>query len=178
MDLARLYDHVEAQGSLPPVEQWHPPFCGDIDMHIAHDGTWIYNGTPILRPAMVRLFAGILRREADDYFLVTPVEKVRITVEDVPFIAVELTPADGNLVFRTNVDDRITADAGHALRFENDDKGFKPYIHVRSGLDARLSRTLAQDLVNTGEIRNHDGEPWLGVCSGGLFFPVIRAGQL
>lgn len=178
MDLARLYTDIEAQGPVPPVERWHPPFCGDIDMHIARDGTWFYNGTPILRPAMVRLFAGILRREGEAWFLVTPVEKVGITVADVPFLAVEMTIENKRLTFRTNVDDRVTADAGHPLRFESDGDGFRPYIHIRNGLEARLSRTLAQDLVNLADIRDHEGEPWFGVCSGSLFFPVIRAAHL
>lgn len=174
MDLARLYSDVEAEGPLPPVSKWNPPFCGDIDMRITHDGTWFYNGTPIQRPAMVRLFAGILRREGDSYFLVTPVEKVGITVEDVPFIAVEMTPEKGGLTFRTNVGDMVTADAAHPLRFEADDDSFRPYICVRNALEARLSRALAQELAALGEIRGS----WFGVSSGGLFFPVIQADRL
>ncbi len=178
MDITRLYGDVEAQGPLPPVSQWHPPFCGDIDIRITHDGTWLYNGTPILRHAMVKLFAGILRQEGDDYFLVTPVEKVEITVEDVPFIAVEMTQENGGLTFRTNVDDVVTADAGHPLRFETGADGFKPYICVRDGLYARLSRDLAQDIANMGEVIEHERALWFGVSSGGLFFPVIRADRL
>jgi hypothetical protein len=178
MDLTRLYHDIGAQGPLPPVERWNPPFCDDIDMRITHDGTWLYNGSPIARPAMVRLFAGILRREGDAFFLVTPVEKVGITVEDAPFIAVEMMTENGMLAFRTNVGDRVTADAGHGLRFETDDKGFRPYIHVRHGLEARLSRTLAQDLAHLADIRDHEGEAWLGVGSGSLFFPVIQADRL
>lgn len=175
MDLSRLYGDIDAQGPPPPVDQWQPSFCGDIDMRIAADGAWFYKGTPIARPEMVRLFAGILRREGDTYFLVTPVEKVGITVEDVPFIAVEMTADNGALTFRTNVGDRVTADAAHPLRFETGDDGFRPYILVRNGLEARLSRSLAQDLANLGETVMHNGEAWFGVTSGGLFFPVIRA---
>lgn len=178
MDLSRLYADIEAQGPLPPASQWHPPFCGDIDMRIHHDGTWFYNGSPIERPAMVRLFAGILRLEGNSYFLVTPVEKVGITVDDVPFIAVEMTQEDGALTFRTNVGDTVTVDAAHPLRFRTDADGFRPYIRVRDGLDARLSRPLAQALAALGEVAIHDGEPWFGIISAGLFFPVIPAAQL
>ena len=174
MNLTRLYSDIEAQGTLPPVGQWHPPFCGDIDMRITHDGTWLYNGTPIQRPPMVKLFAGILRREDDSYFLVTPVEKVGITVEDVPFIAVEMTQENGSLTFRTNVGDMVTAGAAHPLRFEGNDDSFRPYICVRDALYARLSRALAQELAGLGEIRGS----WFGVNSGGLFFPVMRADRL
>src|ERR1017187_3443619 len=114
----------------PPVERWNPPFCGDIDMRIAADGTWFYQKTPIGRPALVKLFASILKREGDKYFLVTPVEKVGVVVEDVPFLAVEMTVVEAEhdvllpappghvLRFRTNVDDWVDAGPGHALRFE------------------------------------------------------------
>lgn len=178
MDLAYLYAHAEAQGPLPPVSKWNPPFCGNIDMRIKHDGTWLHNGTPITRPAMVRLFAGILRREGDAYYLVTPVEKVGITVEDVPFIAVEMASDKGILTFRTNAGDRVTADEAHPLRFEADAEGFRPYICVRDGLEARLSRSLAQELAALGVVREHMNEPWFGVGSGALFFPVIPADRL
>src|SRR5471032_2285872 len=111
----------------PPVEQWNPPFCGDIDMRIAADGTWFYQKTPIGRPALVKLFASVLKREGDRYFLVTPVEKVGIVVEDVPFLAVELAivgPEQNVLLpvlrFKTNVDDFVDAGPGHALRFETE----------------------------------------------------------
>src|SRR6188768_2279799 len=107
---------------LPPVHLWNPPFCGDLDMRIASDGTWFYLGTPIGRPALVRLFSTILKREDGKYFLVTPVEKVGITVDDVPFLAVEMQKEQGAsgvvLKFRTNVDDWVTCDADHKLRFE------------------------------------------------------------
>ncbi|CAM3239631.1 DUF1285 domain-containing protein [Asticcacaulis taihuensis] len=178
MDLAHLYADAEAQGPLPPVSQWNPPFCGDIDMRIRHDGVWLHNGTAITRPAMVRLFSRILRREDDAYYLVTPVEKVGITVEDVPFIAVEMTSDKGVLTFRTNVGDRVTADEAHPLRLEAEAEAFRPYICVRDGLEARLSRSLAQELAAMGEVREHAGEPWFGIPSGALFFPVIPADRL
>src|SRR5215472_5789133 len=107
---------------LPPVHLWNPPFCGDLDMRIASDGTWFYMGTPIGRPALVRLFSTILKREGDKHFLVTPVEKVGIRVDDAPFLAVEMEKdGEGNqpeLHFRTNDDDWVTCDSAHRLRFE------------------------------------------------------------
>ncbi len=150
-DLMRLYGEAAGlAGQAPPVETWHPPFCGDIDMHIRQDGVWLYNGTPIARPAMVQLFARILRKDGDAYFLVTPAEKVGITVEDVPFIAVEMTDESGVLCFRTDVGDVVRASGDHALRFDSE-AGFRPYLHVRHGLEARLSRQLAQDLAGMAQ---------------------------
>ena len=142
---------------LPPVERWNPPFCGDIDMRIGTDGTWFYQKTPIGRPALVKLFASVLKREGEKYFLVTPVEKVGIVVDDAPFIAVEMNTSGGNagrvLQFRTNVDDWIPAGPDHALRFEPQPKtgGLKPYLHVRRDLWAKVTRALFYDLVALGE---------------------------
>ncbi len=150
-----------------PVETWHPACCGAIDMVIRRDGRWFHDGTPILRPEMVRLFARLLRRDADGYVLVTPVEKVAITVEDAPFVAVEMTAEPGRLVFRTNVGDRVTADAAHPLRFRTlEDGGFVPYVRVRGGLDARLTPGLARDLAGLSE----EVEGALGVTSSNCFF--------
>src|SRR5690242_1477551 len=113
----------------PPVERWNPPFCGDIDMRIAADGTWFYQKTPIGRPALVKLFASVLKREGDKHFLVTPVEKVGIVVDDAPFVAVEMRAEGGVLNFRTNVDDWVACDRDHALRFEPEKTGgLKPYL--------------------------------------------------
>ena len=121
----------------PPLHLWNPPFCGDLDMRIAADGTWFYLKTPIGRPALVKLFASVLWREGDKYFLKTPVEKVGITVDDAPFTAVEMKEegegAARTLSFRTNVDEWVTAGKDHALRFEPEEEtgGLKPYLHVR-----------------------------------------------
>jgi hypothetical protein len=143
----------EATGTkgLPPVHLWNPPFCGDLDMRIAKDGTWFYMGTPIGRPALVRLFSTILKREDGKHFLVTPVEKVGIRVDDAPFLAVELRKdrdSRGSLLsFRTNVDDWVTCDAAHRLRFETAaDGGLTPYLHVRADLWAKVTRALYYDL--------------------------------
>lgn len=164
----------------PPVERWNPPFCGDIDMRIAADGTWFYQKTPIGRPALVKLFASILKREGDKYFLVTPVEKVGLIVEEVPFLAVELrVDRDPRqvLTFRTNVDDRVEAGPGHALRFEPEPAtgGLKPYLHVRRDLWAKVTRALFYDLVELGEERDVAGKAMFGVSSRGEFFPMAEA---
>jgi len=164
----------------PPVERWNPPFCGDIDMRIAADGTWFYQKTPIGRPALVKLFASVLKREGDKYFLVTPVEKVGIVVEDAPFLAVEMQTEKGELAFRTNVDDWVAAGPGHALRFDLDAAtgGLKPYLHVRRGLWAKVTRALFYDLVELGEERALDGTAMFGVASGGEFFAMAQASAL
>ena len=165
----------------PPVEQWNPPFCGDIDMKIATDGTWFYQKTPIGRAALVKLFASILKREGENYFLVTPVEKVGLIVEDAPFLAVELKvehDARGQLLnFRTNVDDWIAAGPEHALRFEADAEngGLKPYLHVHRNLWAKVTRALFYDLVERGEEREIGGKALFGVASGGAFFVMAEA---
>jgi hypothetical protein len=167
-----------------PVHLWNPPFCGDIDMRIATDGTWFYLKTPIGRPALVKLFASVLKREDDKYFLVTPVEKCGIQVEDAPFMAVEMRVEDGPqghvLAFRTNVDDWVSCGPGHALRFEPEPEtgGLKPYLHVRSNLWAKVTRALFYDLVELGEQRTIDGERMFGVASGGDFFVMAPADSL
>jgi hypothetical protein len=165
---------------LPPVHLWNPPFCGDIDMRIATDGTWFYMGTPIGRPALVRLFASVLKREGEHYFLVTPVEKVGIKVDDAPFLAVELRAEGGVLNFRTNVDEWVTAGSDHALRFEPEQGtgGLKPYLHVRRDLWAKLTRALFYELVERGEEQMVDGRAMFGVASGGEFYAMAEAGAL
>jgi hypothetical protein len=163
----------------PPVHLWNPPYCGDIDMTIAADGTWFYMKTPIGRPALVKLFASVLKREGERYFLVTPVEKVGITVADAPFLAVEMRREADVLHFRTNVDDWVACGPGHALRFEEEASGgLKPYLHVRRDLWAKLTRALFYELVELGEERMVDGRAMFGVASGGEFYPMAEAGAL
>jgi uncharacterized protein len=165
----------------PPVELWDPPFCGDLDMRIAADGTWFYLKTPIGRPALVKLFASVLKREGDRYFLVTPVEKCGIRVDDAPFLAVELKVEAGAaghvLNFRTNVDDWVACGPEHQLRFEPEPRtdGLKPYLHVRRNLWAKVTRALFFDLVELGEERDVDGTAMFGVSSNGAFFPMAPA---
>jgi hypothetical protein len=175
---------VGASGKgLPPVHLWNPPFCGDLDMRIASDGTWFYLGTPIGRPALVRLFSTILKREDGKHFLVTPVEKVGIRVDDAPFLAVEMRKEQDerglSLRFRTNVDDWVPCDAAHRLRFEMAaDGGLTPYLHVRADLWAKVTRALYYDLVDMGEERVVDGHPMFGVVSAGEFFAMADAEQV
>jgi hypothetical protein len=166
-----------------PAPSWNPPDCGDIDMRIAADGTWFYCGSPIGRAPLVQLFASVMRREGDRYVLVTPVEKVGIEVEDAPFLAVEMLidedERERKLMFRTNVDDRITVDSGHPLRFERGaSEGLKPYVRVRGDLWALVKRALFYDLVALGQTERVANEDWLGVRSSGLFFPMCRASEI
>jgi hypothetical protein len=159
-----------ACNSRPPAE------CGDLDMRIARDGTWFYRGSPILRPALVKLFASVLRREADGgYWLVTPAERGRIEVEDVPFVAVALSAAgqgpDQRLTLRTNLDEIVTAGRDHPLRVETAADGEPaPYILVRDGIEARLLRPVFYDLVEFGRDEEIAGIRQYGVWSGGVFF--------
>ena len=159
---------------LPPVEQWDPSHCGDSLMRIARDGTWYHEGRPIARPAMVRLFSSILRREPDGgYVLVTPVEKLDIEVEDAPFVAVELKcEGEGErrrLAFRLNTGDLVLAGPDHRLRLEEGEEGPHPYVEVRNGLDARLSRPVYYELA---EIALAEGAEPPGVWSSGVFFSL------
>jgi hypothetical protein len=168
----------------PPVHLWNPPFCGDLDMRIATDGTWFYLKTPIGRPALVKLFASVLKREDDKYFLVTPVEKCGIQVDDAPFLAVEMKIEDGPkghiLNFRTNVDDWVRCGPEHTLRFEPepDTGGLKPYLHVRRDLWAKVSRSLFYDLVELGKEQDVKGERMFGVMSDGEFFAMAPSDSI
>jgi hypothetical protein len=168
---------------LPPVERWNPPYCGEIDMRIAADGTWHYNGSPILRPALVRLFSTVLRRDPERYVLVTPVERVGIAVDDAPFVAVEMAvEGEGDarqIAFRTNVDDLVRVGPDHPLRFERDaHDGVKPYVRVRGDLWARVTRALALDLVDLGEERNVEGRSVYGIAVEGAFFAIAPVDEI
>lgn len=185
--LDRLTSAVTQAGAsgkgLPPVHLWNPPCCGDIDIRIASDGSWYYMGTPIGRPALVRLFSTILKREGDRYVLVTPVEKVGIRVDDAPFMAVEMRKeareGGARLYFRTNVDDWVVCDAEHRLRFEpGESGGLTPYLHVRADLWAKVTRSLYYELVDMGQERMIDGDVMFGVESDGAFFPMANAEEV
>jgi uncharacterized protein len=185
IDIQRLSEAARTTGSkgLPPVHLWHPPFCGAIDMRIAPDGTWYYQGTPIGRPALVRLFSTILRKDPSRYVLVTPVEMVEITVEDSPFIAIDMdcieTELGSALSFLTNVEDRVTANGAHPIRFTREASGgYRPYVTVRDGLEARLTRQVYQELVALGETRMVDGAEMFGIASAGAFFPMAPASEI
>lgn len=168
----------------PPVHLWNPPFCGDLDMEIRRDGSWWYLGTPIGRHALVRLFASILKREGDRYFLVTPVEKVGIRVQDAPFLAtdfrVEGAGRDQVLTFVTSVEDEATAGPDHPIRVMRDPATGEPspYVLIRDGMEALIDRKSFYRLVELGVHEPHEGKIWFGLWSGGRFFPVIPSAEL
>ena len=169
-----------SKGGLPPVHLWNPPDCGDLDIRIARDGTWFYLGTPIGRPELVRLFSTILRKDDDRYVLVTPVEKVGITVDDAPFVAVDFTTrGEGEaqlLTFETNLGDHATAGEDHPIRVLRDAETGEPapYVLIRDRLEALIDRKSFYRLVDIGA--HHDG--WFGLWSSGSFFPVIPSNEL
>jgi hypothetical protein len=168
-DVARLAE----ERKLPPVESWNPDHCGASGMRIARDGTWYHEGSPIGRPAMVRLFSTILRREPDGSFvLVTPVEKLDIDVEDAPFLAVEMkSESEGRerrLAFRLNTGDLVVAGPEHRLRFAAGEEGPHPYLQVRRGLEALVARSVYYELA---ELALAEGATPPGLWSGGAFFP-------
>ena len=166
-ELAKIRD-----GAAPKQSRPEPTFCGDIGMKIARDGTWFYQGSPIERIALSKLFSTVLRKEEDGvHYLVTPVEKVSVEVEDSPFVAVEMTVAgegaEQTLTFRTNLDDEVMADAEHPLSFRPEEDGsFTPFVRVRGALEARIARSVFYDLVELAVEK--DGQ--LGIWSGGIFF--------
>ncbi|MBT8474789.1 MAG: DUF1285 domain-containing protein [Litoreibacter sp.] len=173
-----------AKRGIPPVEKWDPPFCGDLDMRIARDGTWFYLGTPIGRPGLVKLFSSIIRKDSDDYFLVTPVEKVGITVDDAPFVAIDFEASgsgeEQSLQFETHVGDTFTAGPEHPIRVMRDPETGEPspYVLVRRNLEALIDRKSFYRLVDIGNHHTHDGESWFGLWSSGVFFPVIPSADL
>lgn len=182
--LEKLFKECQ-QNKHPPVHLWNPPHCGDIGLKIDEAGTWWYQGSSIKRHNMVKLFSTILRKEEDgSHVLVTPVEKIIIEVEDVPFIAVELqiegSGPEQKIFIRTNVDEVITIDENHPVTFRIDpeNKGLKPYIEIRNGLLARLTRTMTYDLLEKLEEQQVNGQDCVGIWSSGHFFPVMEAALL
>ena len=173
LSLAEIAQAVADQ-RLPPVEKWNPAHCGDSEMRIASDGTWFHQGSPIGRPAMVRLFSTILRREPDgSHVLVTPVEKLDITVDDAPFLATEMKAEgegrDARLAFKLSTGDLVTAGPDYPLRFAGTSDAPRPYLHVRGGLEALVARSLYYDLADRALA---DGGDPPGVWSDGAFFPI------
>ncbi|WP_374375071.1 DUF1285 domain-containing protein [Tabrizicola sp.] len=168
----------------PPVHLWNPPFCGDLDMRIARDGTWFYLGTPIGRAPLVKLFSSILKREGDAYFLVTPVEKVGIRVDDAPLLAVDFDATgagtDQTLTFTTRTEDVAVLGPDHPLRVERDPETGEPspYVLIRRNLWALIDRKSFYRLIDLGCHHDHDGHKWFGLWSSGQFFPVIPSSEL
>ncbi len=183
--LAQVDEAVKKSRGLPPVHLWNPPFCGDLDMRIASDGTWYYMGSPIGRKPLVRLFSTVLRHDEDGkYYLVTPVEKVGIRVDDAPFLAVQMD-VDGQgaqqiISFTTNVGDRFEVDGEHPLRFETEKNtdGLKPYVLVRARLEALINRAVLYDLVELGCEHEVEGNVHFGVWSSGVFYAMATADEL
>lgn len=174
----------QASKGPPPVEKWQPPYCGDIGLRIGSDGVWYYGGSPIGRLSLVKLFASVLRKDADGrHYLVTPVEKVDVMVADAPFLAVEMEVRGlgraQELIFRTNVDDIVTVDAAHPLRFEVDEPsgGLKPYLGVRGRLEALVTRAVCYDLVELAVAAGAEPGLGLGLWSAGHFFAMPQAGD-
>ena len=159
---------------LPPVHLWNPEHCGDIDILIRRDGTWLHENSPIGRPELVRLFSTVLRKDADGYCLVTPVEKLSIRVEDLPFRAVAVSEAGGTLRFTTDVGDIVEAGPDHPIRVETDSATGEPSpaVHVRADLWARIARPIFYQLVDMAEV---EGDR-LVVRSKGATFPLGPAG--
>ena len=174
----------EGKKGPPPVHLWNPPYCGDLDIRIARNGMWWYLGTPIGRLELVRLFASVLKLEDGKYFLVTPVEKIGITVDDAPFVAVDFTAeGSGNsqtLTFETNVGDFTVAGPENPIRVVRDPETGEPspYVHVRRGLEALIDRKSFYRLVDIGEHREVAGERWFGLRSGGDFFAIIPSVEM
>ncbi|MFT7221865.1 MAG: hypothetical protein ACI8Z1_003488 [Candidatus Azotimanducaceae bacterium] len=182
--MSELQKHVDK--GLPPVELWHPDVVRDIDLTIHRDGTWFYGGTRIKRPRMIKLFASVLRRDEDEYFLVTPGEKCRITVEDVPFQMILMEVAgigkEQCLTLISDMADTIALDEAHPLRIERRDNEqgddeWIPYVLVRGEMEGRLSRNVYYQLADLLVSEHQDGEPWLGVWSHGKFFPLMRGAE-
>lgn len=168
----------------PPLHLWNPPFCGDIDMRIARDGTWFYLGTPIGRPGLVKLFSSIIKREGDAYFLITPVEKVGITVDDAPFLAIDVEKEGSGhnqrVTFTTQVGDTAVAGPAHPLRVIRDATTGEPspYILIRTNLEALIDRKSFYRLIDMCQHQRHEDADWFGLWSDGAFFPIILSADL
>lgn len=178
LGLASLQRESAAGRGLPPVDQWHPAHCGDIDIRIARDGTWFHEGTPVGRCELVRLFSTILRKDGDEYVLVTPAEKMRIKVEDAPFLAVLLRVEgkgrDQKLIFTTNVGDETIAGRDNPIRVMIDPvtREPAPYVHVRRGLEAKISRNVYYQLAEIAVPGEGEYAGKLVLWSGGIAFPL------
>lgn len=185
-DLAKTLANAAKSGKKgpPPVHLWNPPFCGDLDIRIARNGQWFYLGSPIGREPLVKLFASVLRKDDDKYFLVTPVEKIGITVEDAPFVAVDFISMgeldDQTLTFITNVGDEAVAGPEHPIRVERDPVTGEPspYILIRARLEALIDRKSYYRLVEAGSVETVDGERMFGIRSSGVFFSFCTAAEL
>jgi hypothetical protein len=182
--IARAASAVGKGRGPAPVHLWNPPFCGDLDIRIARDGTWFYLGTPIGRAPLVKLFSNILKLEEGKYYLVTPVEKVGIRVDDAPLhvidFAVQGAGRDQVIRLQCRTEEEVTLDEDHALRVPRDPVTDEPspYVHIRGGLEARIDRKTFYRLVDLGTQESRDGASWFGLWSAGQFFSIIPAAHL
>lgn len=184
-NLAKAVAEATKDGRGPaPVHLWNPEYCGELDIRIGRDGMWWYLGTPIGRKELVRLFASVLKKEDGRHYLVTPVEKIGIQVDDAPFVAVDFRTdgpgPDQVLTFETNVGDFTVAGPDNPIRVERDPETGEPspYVHVRRGLEALIDRKSFYRLVDVGSHEEVDGKRMFGVRSGGVFFPIIPSAQM
>lgn len=182
--LSQSLSALPKQKGPPPVHLWNPPYCGEMDMRIARDGTWFHEGTPIGRAGLVKLFSSILKKEGDKYFLVTPVEKVGIVVEDAPMVAVDFDVenkgADQVLTFHTKTEDVAVAGPEHPIRVVRDAESGEPspYIMIRANLEALIDRKSFYRLIDLGSHEERPDGSWFGVRSSGVFFPIIPSADL
>ena len=162
-----------------PVDSWNPNFCGDLDIRIAKDGSWFYEGSKINRINLVKLFSSILKKEGEKYFLVTPMEKIGITVDAAPFVANSLDllgkARAQKLSFTTNVGETFSLNYDHPIRIEYKPQTNEPipYVVVKRNLEALIDRKSFYRLINLGSVENYKGQKWFGVWSNNCFFPVI-----
>ena len=179
-DPSRLEQQIDGDSGIPPLEKWNPEFCGDIDMRITEGGRWLYEGSPMGREAMVRMFSRILWKEGDRYFLKTPVEKVGIQVDDVPFYVIQAERHQGDqgdeLIFTTSTGDRVRADAEHPIRVETHPVTGEPspYLMIRFGMEGRLARNLFYQLVEMGRLKEDATGSELVIDSAGETFSLGR----
>lgn len=175
---------TEGQKGPAPVHLWNPPYCGELDIRISRDGQWWYLGTPIGRVELVRLFASVLKLEDGRHYLVTPVEKIGITVDDAPFVAVDFELGDAGptqaITFETNLGERAVAGPDNPIRVIRDPETGEPapYVHIRGGMEALIDRKSYYRLVDIAEHDVVDGRSWFGLRSGGVFFPIIPSAEL
>ena len=169
---------------MAPVHLWNPEYCGDLDIRILRDGSWLYQGSKINRLNLIKLFSSILKREDDKFFLVTPVEKIGITVDDAPFVIDQLLIEGSGktqlISFTTQLGEIVNLNKEHPLRIEYKENSTQPcpYVIVRNNLDALIDRKTFYRIVDLGRIKKHDGELWYVVWSSGMFFPLIPKSEL
>ena len=167
-----------------PVHLWDPPYCGELDIRITRDGNWHYNRSPIGRKRLVKLFSNILKKEGDFYYLVTPVEKIKIQVDDAPFLIVDIESKTVNgtqeITFLTNTETEFSLGSKNPLRilFKNHTQEPSPYVVVRKNLEGLIDRKTFYRLIEKSDFYSHKGASWLGIWSQNVFFPILEENKL